>query len=275
MFCPKCGNQVADGNAFCPSCGNNMSAAPAPAVQQQAYAPQPQQQAYAPQPQQYGGYAASQRSQVRTGELNEMRRMIDYFSKKTDQYNEYDRVNDELVYLSRGYSVKKMVWGIILAVIGFVQVIYSILQVAAYSRYGSNSGTTVAVVFLVLGIIILGLGGLLIFLHIRGRKAYLDRVAYANMRFDQLSEELIDYYNAYGYCPMGPEYTNPSNLAVIYDTIQSGRADTTMDAINILVEDAHRNNMEAIARQTAVNTAVAARGATAGAVFSAANFFLK
>ena len=90
---------------------------------------------------------------------------------------------------------------------------------------------------------------------------------------EKFCEELYQYYLNYGYCLVSAEYTNPSNLLAILHTIESGRADTIKEAINILVEDAHRNNMEALATQTAVASAAAARGATAAAVFSAANFF--
>ena len=53
MFCPNCGNQVADNALFCPHCGNSFAAAqapnPAPAqpyAPQQAYPQQDQQQAW-------------------------------------------------------------------------------------------------------------------------------------------------------------------------------------------------------------------------------------
>ena len=32
MFCPKCGNQIADGAKFCPKCGNAIAAAPVAAT---------------------------------------------------------------------------------------------------------------------------------------------------------------------------------------------------------------------------------------------------
>ena len=36
MFCPKCGNQIADGAKFCPKCGNAIAAAPTAAPVQPA-----------------------------------------------------------------------------------------------------------------------------------------------------------------------------------------------------------------------------------------------
>ena len=59
------------------------------------------------------------------------------------------------------------------------------------------------------------------------------------------------------------------------DTMNSGRADTIKEAVNILVEDAHRNNMEAYARSAAISADNAARGARTAAVFAAANLFIR
>ena len=61
MFCPNCGNNIADGSKFCNNCGNNLQPAPAgqnfvqQPAQQSQFAPQPAPQPYA-QPA-YGGVA--------------------------------------------------------------------------------------------------------------------------------------------------------------------------------------------------------------------------
>lgn len=54
MYCPKCGNEVADGAKFCPSCGTPIAAAPQQPAQS---APQPPQ---APGPRPSNGYGAPQ-----------------------------------------------------------------------------------------------------------------------------------------------------------------------------------------------------------------------
>lgn len=261
MFCTKCGNQITDGSSFCPSCGNNLNTSNVQISYRQRDIAQPI----------YNNYALNQRAQERTAEINEVRKMINYFSQKTDTYNQYDDVCNQLSRMPASYGAKKIVWGVILSVIGG----FFLLEAFSALLSGGSNGATGFLALFILSLPFFGAGALLIVLHITGSKNYQNRMAILNESFDQLSTELMDYYNAYGYCPIGPEYTNPSNLVVILDTIQSGRANNVSEAINILVEDAHRNNMEAIARQTAVNTAAAARGARAGAIFSAANFFLK
>ena len=74
---------------------------------------------------------------------------------------------------------------------------------------------------------------------------------------------------------VGGEYTNPKIISAIADIVRQGRAETPKEAINIMIDTAHKNRMEMFARQTVANTAAAARGARASAVFCAANFFLK
>ena len=108
------------------------------------------------------------------------------------------------------------------------------------------------------------------------------QVVYCRTRINELAQELTQHFRAYGYCPVGPEYTNPSILQQIMSVIQSGRAETPKEAINVLLDDAHKSSMEFAAMLTARNAQAAAEyaqgaaaGATASAVFSAANFFLK
>jgi hypothetical protein len=61
MFCPTCGNQVADDSAFCPACGTDMQAARQVSQGGAGYAPAPQAGAYPasgeyPGPPSYGAY---------------------------------------------------------------------------------------------------------------------------------------------------------------------------------------------------------------------------
>ena len=196
---------------------------------------------------------------TRQKELQRMNDLIRYFSIMQKQYDEYDEVSERIYRLSCTSSKAALVWGIIVTVSSLFLTILT--QDATW------------LLLLLLGS---GLIALYIFLQIRKKKM----LAEASNRYYELGEKLIVHYSKYVNCPIGPEYTNPSNLSVIQRTILSGRADTIKEALNILVEDAHRNRMENLASQTAHYAQQAAEyaGNTAAntavtAVFTAANFF--
>ena len=71
------------------------------------------------------------------------------------------------------------------------------------------------------------------------------------------------------------EYTNPRITQVIYNVIRQGRADTPKEAINVMLQDAHRSEMELIAAQTAAAAHSASRSSGVAAAFCAASFFLR
>lgn len=250
MYCQNCGTPVADGTRFCPNCGQNCAGGNIPV-----------QQNYGAPAQPYYGNAVEQRAAVRRDETAELQKMIRYFSQKSAQYEEYDYVCARIDprYLRKRTGL--LVWGIIISVLGLIVTIAVGSSGAAGAIFSG-----ILILFGGIGMIV----GFALSSSARNRNYQA-----ALIRFDELTEELYQHYLNYGYCLVSAEYTNPSNLVAILQTIESGRADTIKEAVNILVEDAHRNNMESYARQTAISSAAAARGANAAAVFSAANFFLK
>ena len=252
MFCSYCGNQFADGMQFCLFCGQPDTGAGMSA---------PAQPSYAPAGQPYYGTPVEQRANIRQSETAELKKMIQYFSQKKDQYDEYDRVCERLDPRKRRKKVGLLVWGILIAIVGLI---VSIVGIAAESTGD----------FLVGLCILLGGAAMIVGFGVSSSARERNYQA-ACRRFDELTEELYQHYLNYGYCLVSAEYTNPSNLLAILQTIETGRADTIKEAVNILIEDAHRNRMELLARQTAISSAAAARGAQTAAVFSAANFFLK
>lgn len=249
MKCQNCGKDLNQEAKFCDGCGTPISYS-------QQFTAQPV--SYPAQKRNYN----QERMNVRIGEIAELNRMIGYFSKKSAQYTEYDNVCARIDHLARGKKSALLVWGIIVASLGVL---------SAFASFASREYGALFIFFL----IYIFPGAAMICGHVFSVRAYNKNVATANRRYDELTNELFNYYKAYGYCPVGAEYTNPSNLVAILNVIQSGRADTTKDAINVLVEDTYRCNMQKIAAQTARSAAAAARGAKTSAVFSAANFFLR
>lgn len=265
MFCSHCGKEMAVNGSYCSYCGkltNNTTQ-----VQPKSYS-QPQ------------GY---QRNIQRQCEIAEVEKMINYFYQKSSQYNEYDWVNERLYKLSRCSSAHLIVWGCILLTLGMYGIICLIAMLATWEAKSidvfsySYEDIIPGVVFsatIIPGII-------LVLSYVKRFKSHNKEMAYCLKRFDELSNELYIHYISYKNCPIGPEYTNPSNLQVIYQTIVSGRADTTKEALNVLVEDAHRKKMEDLAETTAryaqaaaQASASAASSARTASFFAAANFFL-
>lgn len=75
------------------------------------------------------------------------------------------------------------------------------------------------------------------------------------------------------HCLIGAEYTNPKVITQLANIFRAGRADTIKEAINVLLDDAHKSNVELQAQLSAQAARQAANGAKTAAVFSAARFF--
>ena len=221
MFCNHCGRQNPDGARFCNFCGAPVSA-------QMMNVGQP-------------------RHQQRNAEIAELERMIRYFSQKSALYEEYDRLTPLVDRTLKGCKHVLLVLGIIAACVGLLTVPMVILKIMEDKNYVS--------IILPMMYLLPGIG--MIVGYVFYANAFKKRAAKTFQRYDEVTAELFDYYQQYGTCLVGPEYTNPSNLITIMNTIKSGRADTTKDAINLLLEDTYRNNMQRIAAQAARSAAAA------------------
>ena len=111
-------------------------------------------------------------------------------------------------------------------------------------------------------------GGIL--MQVKNRKNY----AYYQEEYARLSQELYAYYMAYPNCPVGPEFSNPDILEAIISVIQSGRADTVKESINLLLNDAEMEEMNAYPASIEENTNAINAQTKVAAVFAAADFFL-
>lgn len=266
MFCSHCGKEMTVNGSYCSYCGkptnNIVQVQPKPYSQSQDY----------------------QRNIQRQCEISEVEKMINYFYQKSSQYNEYDLVNERLYKLSRYSPAHLIVWGCILLTLSMYGIIFMIVLLATWEAKNLDvfSYSYEDIIYGVVFSATIIPGIILVFSYIKRFKKHNREMAHYLKRYDELSKELYIHYISYKNCPIGPEYTNPSNLRVIYQTIVSGRADTTKEALNVLVEDAHRKKMEDLAETTAQYaqaaaqaSARAASSARTGAFFAAANFFLK
>lgn len=250
MFCSRCGRENFDGSAFCSACGaelkggmGNMNSAPALDYNAQMM-----------QAQQY----QMQKNMIRQGEMELLARVYEHFNIKRGTFQEYDRVGAQLSRYLRGAKSGLLVWGII------VTTLSSWLTLACIQ----SEAVVVPLIFLFIGAGMLT-GGIM--MKVNNRKQCRRYEA----EYIRLSEELNEHYMAYPQCPVGAEYSNPEIIEVIMGVIDSGRADSIKEAINVMINEvnqaemrAYLQNIESYARSTSAS-------ATTGAVFAAASFFLK
>ena len=167
--------------------------------------------------------------------LEELKREIAYFQQKTDKYNEIyslqagfpviekKKVSDE----SNVYGFK--VLGNFLTYGGML--FATILLLAGFSYSHLMIG---ALICFIVGLV--GIGALILYYKSldRYKKKYEESIEAQNAAINRIKDELMVYYNAYGNCFVGFDYTFPDKLTKIYDLIQSGRAESIKDAIQIM-----------------------------------------
>ena len=240
MFCQKCGKELPDDAIFCSSCGSSVNA----------------------NADYVGSSKAAEQKSTRGETLQIVDKLIDYFSAKNSLYRELDRVNCKLVKVNqRSYYWK------LLAAISFFGTIGLSLIIIAYNARHRALFLHEVVPYAFLPSTTLGLIVPLI--------VKIAKKSSLNKRQAELAEEITDYYNQLTYCPIGVEYSDPEILAGLKAIINSGRADTLKEAINTMVDDIHKSNMEAAAFTTAQNAFVAAKAAQVSAVTGTISLFKK
>lgn len=282
VYCGQCGTQVTEGTKFCPNCGaaieeyTGPSTQPASPLQEYwtnrdaTYAcADPAAQAVQPVQPVQPVQNIPQNHVNRQQEEQSIQDLIRYFSEKQRQYNEYDAISEAL-YQPRDRAHKALlVWGIILMaiplLIGFLVLLIGIAADDAGSGFG------ISLIFFLLALP----GFFMIFGYVRQNNRSKAAYQYNDTRFMKLTDELVQHYNNYEYCPIGFEYSNPSVLQSILNTIHGGRADTSKEAINLLLDAARRQNKRAFAIQRAQSARAAARGAYPPAAFCATAFFTR
>lgn len=233
MFCPHYGQQIADGSAFCSVCGKSTT----------NVTPAPVMDFQA------------QKNAVRQSEISALSQALQHFNQKRDEFTEYDYVCELVNHYSQGAKSSLLVWGILIATAGLL-----CCMADEEALLGSLIGFVVPGAAMIFGGIMM---------KVKNRKNY----AYFQQEYARLSEELYNHYVSYSNCPVGPEYANPEILEIILGVLQSGRADTIKEAINLLIDDAERNEMSEYLDMIEQNTAAINAQTRVAAVFAAANFF--
>jgi hypothetical protein len=94
-------------------------------------------------------------------------------------------------------------------------------------------------------------------------------------QISEIQGALTPYYRAYMDCPVAFEYSSPAYLAELIRLMESGRADSIKEAINIAIDDNHKRNLLNMQHDIARNTASAARSARSAATASWLSFWWK
>ena len=186
---------------------------------------------------------------IRRESIEEIDRMISHFSQKQALYNELDVCRRNIEYYSnpdliiRGFTGKPLiVIGIILTALS-ASFFFSVLFFLIFAYAVTNQGEIMIPLYvLALGIVIgivLIVSGKMTYnrFFIRNQDKKKDLINQNKSRLDQISDELINHYYAYGSCKTGYEYTEPKTLYRIWEKLVRGRADTINEAIKSIYRD--------------------------------------
>ena len=211
MFCPNCGQQITDNFKFCVHCGKAIST-----VMPDTTQPVMDFQA--------------QKNAVRQSEIKALSNALDYFSKKKDLFDEYDRLRVLVRKFSRGARGALLIWGCIISTAGYMILLMLLVQnseQAIRPTYSFFQEMVIVSAFTIIPGFIMIIGGILMKVNNRKKRKILEE------KFSNVAKEIQYYYLNYPQCPVGPEFANPDSLYKILSVLQSGRADTIKEAINL------------------------------------------
>ncbi|MBE7071231.1 MAG: hypothetical protein E7383_00540 [Ruminococcaceae bacterium] len=263
-YCAKCGSLIDDQDMFCKKCGNpvnnqiiaNTSVEVSPIALQE---------------------------KTRSEALVEMKRMIAYFSQKQDLYDEYDECVESINHYSnprsrvivpgQSSSSPLFIGAIALYILSFFFMLFAIIAGATENGGGAVALWILTFVFVAIAITCFINGIVRSSKNRRETNEYRQTLLNeSEEEFARISNELSEYYQNYGYCPVAASYTNPKILSLILEPINLGRADTIKEAINVIIQDSHNSEMELQAQIAAQAAESAARSSKATAFFTAGTF---
>lgn len=179
--------------------------------------------------------------------MAEMERMMQYFGQKKQQYDEFEKVTKEVADRAADSFKGWIILAVICAAIGYF-----------FKNYTWFIGVPIGILLYVVQ-------------SSKNKKA----LAIAVDRRNALGEELQAHFDAYGYAPVGFEYTRPQTLAAIYDIIRKGRASTAEDAINLYLNDQHQEEMLRLQKESAAAAKETAKNSGKTATYTAIDFWFR
>ncbi len=209
-FCSKCGYHFEDGAEFCPKCGSKVEGNVVHG----------------------GSFVDGDAMMDRMHTINEYTKIRDYFLVKADRYEELAEAEFVLANSNIKYSKGRVIWGAILLGLGVIGLIAAIAE----PRIGA----------FIICAVLFAFGGIMFSSYFKKTNA-VKRMVEENTKIrDEATKELMQYYMAYGICPIGFEFTYPDKIEAIGNVLKEGSAYTFKEAIQIVKEDEHRKNLEKI-----------------------------
>lgn len=185
--------------------------------------------------------ALSVDAEMRQASIDECKKMIQYFDQKTATCKEYDRVT-ESVALGRSHLHNLLLFLIIPWAVFGVFLLAKSGDLNVNSKISYFQGVLLWIGYV--SFVFLLPPGLLTWWYTALNKRSKRKYAELLLRQSILATDIVNHYNAYGYCHVGLEYTRVEILRNLLDKLELGRCKTIADAINITLDDAYKRDMQ-------------------------------
>lgn len=236
--CIRCGKQFGQNDKFCGECGYPIN------QKTQSYAPNDRQQVNNTTP----------RKWTKEETVAELDRMLAYFSSFQDLYDKrdtysgiyYERLSErETRYNSYRYYDENPQWTLInsyslLFTISFISLIAAALILALNILFRWEYAVLIAIGCFVLSGFCCYFGVVLLIKDNKHKRTSSKELTEYKTRIEAVYNELKRLYENYGHSIVELEYTNPVILRKIKENIQSGRADTLLEAQKTAMIDYRR-----------------------------------
>lgn len=242
-YCTKCGMQMEDDVNFCPKCGTASN----------------------PVNQVVNVESKTEVSEKNTSSIvAKLKELHSYFSEIGNAYNIFDNgigiINDEAwrKTVKKRYSMfvaGKVSW---LLLVIFVLVIVNCYNAARHTY--SITPMLLNLLFWFLAIVALSCG-IVFSIQGKGFKNHKRALDFYDKNVPIAQKQIQEHYAKLENCPLGIDYTSPSTIERLAYYLNSHRADSLKEAINVLEDERHKANVE--------NTLAATRKAAEDAAFAA------
>lgn len=200
--------------------------------------------------------------------IQQLHEAYSYFFRKINLYRDYNNKCEQLSRMENAKPSYLMGCGVAVAIVVVASIPVGFIFGALFNSIDAAfTGVQVCIVAAIIAMIL-----------INKRKANKNQNAILEVKYQagRLEKEIEKYYREYpGQCPVHIAYSHPETIAQLCSYLETGRADSLKEALNLMEEELHRNRMEQQQQRIEYRTAQAARAATASAFISAANFVRK